>query len=105
MIDTIGIVFPVLVGFVVILIILAMWLFKAIEKDHPETYEALGRPSFLWHGSLENAMDMMRFLFKREYASLGNPTVRVLGDLILLISVLYAIGFFVGFYQFKSGQG
>lgn len=105
MIEAVGIVFPVLVGLVVILIILAMCFFRAIEKGHPETYEALGRPSFFWRGSLENGVDLMKFVFKREYATLGSPTVRVLGDLILLINLIYVIGVFVGFYQFKSGQG
>jgi hypothetical protein len=86
--------FGVLFVSVFVWFFLVFRLFKLLETEHPEKYEAMGKPTLFWNHSPKTSWELMKFLFKREYASLGSSKLSFLGNVMLIFIALYFVGFF-----------
>jgi len=71
-------------------------LIKILAKYYPKKYQDMGRPSVFWNYSLEAQWDqwgakwqLMKFLLKREYTSLYNVSLVILGDFMLVFLLLF----------------
>jgi len=89
--------FPILFGLlfasVFVWAALCYWLFKRLETQHPEKYEAMGKPSLIMNDSLSNNIYFMKFLFKREYNDLNDPSITRLAQFMRVFFLVYFIGF------------
>ena len=95
--------FGVLFTSVFVWLFLVFRLFKLLETEHPEKYKAMGKPSLFWNNSPKTSWELMKFLFKREYASLGSSKVSFLGNIMLIFMALYFVGFFFLFFGVPFG--
>ena len=41
-------------------------LYGLLSREHPETYEAIGKPSLIMNNSIENGILFMKFIFKKN---------------------------------------
>ena len=87
---------------VVLFVGAAIWLgsiltlMRRLEKNHPETYRALGEPSFhrRYTGEqLNAALALVIFILKREHRSLNDVNLSRLCDFMQLLFIAYLGGF------------
>jgi len=83
-------------GSALIWLVLLATLIKILAKYYPQKHQDMGRPSVFWNYSLEAQKEqwtakweLMKFLLKREYSSLNNVSLVILGDFMLVFSVLF----------------
>lgn len=93
-------------GFVMVIIWLGccVKLFSLLKARQPEKYKEMGEPSLIMNNSLRNNIAFMRFLFRREDRSLGDPGITrftgfmfyyffaVLAVYLILIVSIFALG-------------
>jgi hypothetical protein len=100
-------VFPILFG--VLFIAIFVWfflcnkMFKTLALRHPEKYEAMGKPSLIMNNSLSNNVSFIKFLFKREWRDLNDPSVTSLGKIMCVFIMLYLALFLVVFISVPLG--
>lgn len=94
----------VLLGMVILWFGLCSWLFRRLERLHPEQYEALGRPPLVLRNNLENNGRFLRFLWSGQYAHLQVPLLgkvcrfmKVFFFVYLALFLLLATGMFGAF--------
>jgi hypothetical protein len=69
-----------------------VWIFVRLEKQHTRKYEDMGRPTLFLRNSLENNWLFLRFLFRNEFALLGDATlVRVCNGMKIILFVYVGI--------------
>lgn len=53
------------------------WLYRGLLRDlrerHPETWQALGRPTVVYYSSQAARRELQRFLAEARYEALGDP--------------------------------
>ena len=69
------------VGTVTYLILIAR-LFGRLEASEPEIWKSLGSPSLIWNNSPQNSLLVMRWLWRKDFSQLRDPT---LADLALTV--------------------
>ena len=72
---------------------LCVRLFRLLETRHPDKYNAMGRPSLIMNNSISNNILFMKFLFKREYSELNDPSVSRLGQLMRAFFFVFLVVF------------
>jgi hypothetical protein len=88
---------------ILVLFVLLKRVCSRLESHHVDTWQQLGRPVFPSFGldAIRNGWTVSSVLLRRRYASLQDPTLRMIGDLCLL---LYALVFacLVSFVMYPS---
>ncbi len=90
------------IGIGIISLIVFMFFVDRLRRDHPDVYDALGRPSVLdldrglsrWRKELR----FMKFVLLREHVVFGDRTLSRLSDSLLflfLIQLVWAFWFFL----------
>ena len=74
----------IFVGLVLICFCLLKLIFNRLERDHADTYEAMGRPSLFLRNNIASGFAFFKFLFLREHRQLGDPSLSRLADGMLL---------------------
>jgi len=89
---------------VVAIFVLTWQFFGRLEKYHPETYKALGSPSF--HGIKSKGfgpiLAAILFIVRREHRCLADSYLSLISDAILVCFVLYAIMFVYVIYYVNA---
>lgn len=76
-VETIEVIF--FVFFIAMVFVVFIWfflvtkLFNLIEQNHPEKYQDMGEPHLFKNNTLSTNVAFMRYLFKKEWTSLGDP--------------------------------
>lgn len=68
-------------------------MFKILRERHPETYEAMGRPSLVLNNSISNNVAFLRFLCARGWRYLGDPQLAGLGKCMIGVGSVYILLF------------
>lgn len=68
-------------------------MFKVLRERHPETYEAMGKPSLVLNNSISNNAAFLRFLCARGWRDLGDPQLTGLGKRMLGVGSVYILLF------------
>ena len=93
--ETVSVVlFPVLFGMVLVWFVLVKMLFNRLEHAHPQTYEAMGRPSLFLRNSPAGIFAMIKFLVRREHRALGDSHLSKLSNAMLVFLAVYLVLFF-----------
>ena len=87
------ILFGVLFCSVFVWFFLCFRIFEILETRHPETYEAMGKPTLIINNSISNNISFLKFLFKRESKELNDPALSTLGQSMLVFFAIYSVGF------------
>ncbi|WP_330970505.1 hypothetical protein, partial [Lysobacter sp. A3-1-A15] len=85
--------FPVLFGMVLVWFVLVKLLFNRLEQAHPQTYEAMGRPSLFLRNSPAGVIAMLKFLVRREHRALSDGGLSKLSDAMLVFLAVYLVLF------------
>ena len=93
-----------LVLIIVALFFLAGSLFRRLETSHPETYEAMSRPSF-WAPTPTNTIATLKFVFRREHKDLNDTHLSIVSDAILICCVIYVVLFAYLFSAISAAGG
>ena len=86
--------FGVLICSVFVWFFLCYRMFKILETRHPETYEAMGKPSLLMNNSISNNISFIKFLFTRSWKGLNDEGLASLGNAMLVFFAVYSVVFF-----------
>ena len=65
-----------------------------LRENHPHTWRLLGEPSVVYYGSAATTRAVLRFFRRREYESLGDPSLAGLCGIYRLFTSVYS-GLFV----------
>jgi hypothetical protein len=95
--------FPILFGMVVVWFVLIKLLFNRLERDHPQKYEAMGRPSLFLRNSIAGGWATLKFLLNREHKALNDEYLSKLSDTMLIYFAVYLLLFF-GLFFIVAGQ-
>jgi hypothetical protein len=63
-------------------------LVKELRTDYPDLYVNIGRPALFAPRSIIEQWRFIRFIILRKYRSIANKRIRVLGDIVLLCSII-----------------
>ena len=96
--------FPVLFGMVLVWFVLVKLLFNRLERAHPHTYEAMGRPSLFLRNSPAGVLAMLKFLVRQEHRALGDRHLSKLSNAMLVYLAVYLLVFF-SLVAFVMAQG
>ncbi|KPK54328.1 MAG: hypothetical protein AMJ84_01480 [Acidithiobacillales bacterium SM23_46] len=72
-------------------------LYKILATDHPQKYEAMGKPTLFWNNSPRSGWLLVKFIMTREYLALGNQRLVKLGNFMFGFFVVYGVLFSVLF--------
>ena|SRR5579871_4733724 len=64
-------------------------LFSHLKRKHTGVWETLGSPSLFWNNSLRNNVLFLKFLLRRDYAPLNDPT---LSKIAIATAALLSLG-------------
>ena len=87
-------VFYVLMAMVFMWFAMIIALFRRLKVRHYEKYNEMGEPSLLWNNSMKTGWTTIKFLFKREHKHLGDRSLTILSDFMLVFFALYTVLFF-----------
>lgn len=87
------VVFPVLVGMVLVWFVLIHSLFRRLAKFHARKYEAMGRPTLFLRNNIATTWATLKFLVRREHSTLGDQSLSKLADFMLVFLVVYLVLF------------
>lgn len=82
-------------------------LFSALEQRHQAKYIAMGSPSLLVRNNIETNIALMRFLFRKEYLTLGDSAIATQGASmrVHLIGHLACFGILlIGFFTMAASN-
>ena len=68
-------------------------LFRMLKTNHADKYRAMGEPTLIWNNSLRTNYELLKFLARREYRELDDPSVSTLGRNMLIFLMVYLFGF------------
>lgn len=71
---------------------LCHWLFKRLERLHPEKYEEMGRPHLILNNTPRTMWQFIRFLFTRGRHNLQDRAISGVVTLMHVILLLYTVG-------------
>ena len=97
--DTFQIVTGILMAMVLIWFVLLKAIFIRLERQHPEKYEEMGKPSLFWNNSMKTGFATLKFIGKREHKELNNPGLSKLSDFALVFFFVYMVLFFGLFFS------
>jgi hypothetical protein len=86
--------FPVLIGMVIVWFVLIKILFNRLESLHPLKYEAMGRPSLFLRNNIATGWATLKFIVAREHKTLNDSSLSKLSDFMLVFFAIYLLLFF-----------
>jgi hypothetical protein len=86
--------FPVLFGMVIVWFVLIKLLYKRLEREHPQKYEAMGKPSLFLRNHISGSFATLKFLVSREHKALNDGYLSKLSDAMLVFFAIYLLLFF-----------
>ncbi len=92
------VVFGLLMAMVLIWFVLLKAIFIRLERQHPEKYEGMGKPSLFWNNSMKTGYATLKFIGRREHRELNDPGLSKLSDFTLAFFFVYLILFFSLFF-------
>ena len=95
--------FPLLFGMVIVWFVLIKLLFNRLERSHPQTYEAMGKPSLFLRNSIAGGWATLKFLVTRQHKPLNDSYLSKLSDAMLAFFAIYLLLFF-GLFYVVAGQ-
>lgn len=98
-------IFSALAPMVLIWFGLCIWTFRRLERNHPEKYSAIGRPSLFLRNSLENNWLFLKFLWRSEYSVLNDQALSRTCKLMKVFLAVYCVLFLGIFFTFFAGFG
>jgi len=78
-------------------------LLSRLRSRHPLTWEALGRPTLFFNNSIANGLAVQRFLWRREYATLGDSQFSRFAAFLKGYMLAYLLLFILTVGAFVSG--
>ena len=78
---------------VIVWLALVLWFFQRLRHRHAATYEAIGSPSLFWNNSMRNNWLFNKFLFQRQWQSLGDAQLSAVARIMQIFLVLYLFAF------------
>lgn len=70
-------------------------LFRILESEYPEKFSMMGRPSWIKINSRRAARATMTFVIKREWRSLENKRLSLLGNAMIVVAATFIFSFWV----------
>lgn len=86
--------FPVLFGMVIVWFVLIKLLYRRLEREHPQKYEAMGKPSLFLRNHISGGFATLKFLVSREHKALNDDYLSKLSDAMLVFFAIYLLLFF-----------
>jgi hypothetical protein len=86
--------FPVFFGIVIVWFVLIKLLYKRLEREHPQKYEAMGKPSLFLRNHISGSFATFKFLVSREHRALNDRYLSKLSDAMLVFFAIYLLLFF-----------
>jgi hypothetical protein len=74
-------------------LIMQQIFFSRLRRLHTSTWEQLGRPVIFLNSGLLNTVAFFRFMWRREYESLGNQRTVAIARFLRALLIFYAIFF------------
>jgi hypothetical protein len=78
-------------------------LLSQLRSRHPRTWEMLGRPTMFLNNSIANGLAVQRFLWRRQYVTLGDTQFSRLASFLRGYLLVYLLLFIVTIGVFISG--
>ena len=84
------------IGIGIISLIIFMFFVDRLRRDHPDVYDALGRPSVLdgAMGRRGKEWRLMKFILLREHGEFGDKTLSRLSDTLFVLLVAELVWMF-----------
>ena len=82
-----------------------IWIFRRLEKNHPEKYSSMGRPSLLLRNNLDNNWLFIKFLWRSEYSILNDQSLSRTCGLMKVFLAIYCVLFLFMLFTFFAGFG
>lgn len=81
-------------------------LLSLLRDRHPDVWLGLGSPTLFLNNSIQNGLRLERFIWRKEYAQLGDKDLERLARFVRGLFVVYAVAF-VAFIalQVWTGRG
>jgi hypothetical protein len=87
--------FGLMLAMVIVWFVLIRRLFNLLRNDHPMAYEKLGSPTLFYNNSIKNNSLFLRFLLRKEFESLNDPTLSNLCRIMRLYLAVYLVLFLI----------
>jgi len=71
-------------------------LLRRLKQRHAEIWNELGSPTLFWNNSIRNGFLVSGFIIRRRYARLRDRTLALLGDIVLVLSLVLLTIFIFG---------
>lgn len=68
-------------------------LLRRLESNHPEIHKSLGGPQLVANNTPKNNMLMLRWLWRKDYQSIGDAATVSLAGIVRTLFVLLVSGF------------
>jgi hypothetical protein len=68
-------------------------LLRRLESNHPEIHKSLGDPQLVANNTPRNNMLLLRWLWRRDYQSIGDAATVSLASIVRMLFVLLVSGF------------
>ncbi|MBL6937446.1 MAG: hypothetical protein ISS15_14090 [Alphaproteobacteria bacterium] len=75
------------------------YLMRYLRQRHNETWVALGSPSLFLNNSIRNSILMLRYLFRSDYRSLGDPSLNRVIWTVRTLFTIAGVGVAVNFLR------
>jgi hypothetical protein len=92
--------FSILFGMALVWLVLVKLLFRRLERNHPEKYVDMGRPSLFMRNNLSGGIAMLKFLAMREHRKLDDGFLSKLSNGMLVFFAVYIVLFLTLFCSF-----
>jgi hypothetical protein len=88
-----ALVFIILMTCVVIGFAMHSQLLRQLRARHPQVWESLGRPTLIMNNSVANGLAVQRFLWRKEFQTLGDPEFARLAERLRTFGICYLVFF------------
>lgn len=82
-------------GAVFLWVVLVSRLYARLKERAPQVYAAIGEPHVIDNNTLSNNLAFLRFLLKRDFASVDDPEIRHLSVWLLVLFWIF-LAYFMG---------
>ncbi len=70
-------------------------LFKLLQEQHPEKFVSMGEPHLTRNNQPIHTVNLLKFLFKKEWEALGDKQVMQLGQRMRVFAMVYPVCLFL----------
>src|SRR3989344_3906251 len=91
--DLLPILYPILMLGVVVGLATHYIFLSRLRARHPAAWNELGKPTLFINNSIANGIAVQRFIWRRDYRKLGDPSLSKLADFLRTFQLCYLIFF------------